>query len=167
MQGSPRLPRLAVDEERLSFHPVLFDERKEKKEAPRIEQVWFPGVHSDVGGGYPEEALALVPLDWMISRVEVSDKNPAGLRFRTRAREEVRKRSDWHGKQHDNRSGLGAFYRYRPRDIEDLSRERGITRPKVHHGVRERIGRKVTPVRTDCAATRLRGGLDPLRTEGG
>ena len=136
---------LAVDEERLSFHPVLFNEKEENKEAPRIEQVWFPGVHSDVGGGYPEEALALVPLHWMISRVEVGDKHPDGLRFRSRAREEVRKRSDWHGKQHDSRSGLGAFYRYRPRDIEALSRKCGITRPKVHYGVHERIRRKVTP----------------------
>ena len=136
---------LAVDEERLSFHPVLFNEEGENEEEPRIEQVWFPGVHSDVGGGYPEEALALVPLDWMISRVEAGDENPDGLRFRERARREVGKRSDWHGKQHDNRSGLGAFYRYKPRDIEDLGRKCGITRPKVHHGVRERIGRKVTP----------------------
>ncbi len=134
---------LAIDEERLSFHPVLFDEEKEK--APRIEQVWFAGVHSDVGGGYPEEALAMVPLDWMISRVEVGDENPDGLRFRPRAREEVRKRSDWHGKQHDNRSGLGAFYRYKPRDIGALGSKYGISKPKAHHGVRERIEQKVTP----------------------
>ncbi len=40
---------------------------------------------------------------------------------------------------------MGAFYRYKPRDIEDLSRERGIIRPKAHHGVRERIGRRITP----------------------
>ena len=136
---------LAVDEERLSFHPVLFEEKEENKEKPRIEQVWFPGVHADVGGGYPEEALALVSLDWMISRVEVGDKNPDGLRFRPRAREEVRKRSDWHGKQHDNRSGLGAFYRYKPRDIEALGSKCGITKPKAHHGVRERIEQNVTP----------------------
>ena len=136
---------LAIDEERLSFQPVLFNEEDENKETPRIEQVWFPGVHSDVGGGYPEEALALVPLDWMISRVEVSKENPNGLRFRKRARTEIRKCSDWHGKQHDSRSGLGASYRYKPRDIKDLSRKCGICRPKVHRGVRQRIERRVTP----------------------
>jgi hypothetical protein len=34
-----------------------------------IKQVWFAGVHADVGGGYPEaeSALAKFPLDWMIS----------------------------------------------------------------------------------------------------
>ena len=136
---------LAVDEERLSFHPMLFDERKEKKEASRIEQVWFPGVHSDVGGGYPEEALALVPLDWMISRVEASDENPDGLRFRKCVRRDFRKHSDWHGKQHDSRSGLGAIYRYKPRDIGVLCGKCGIQNPRVHRCVRERIRRKVTP----------------------
>lgn len=101
---------LAVDEERLSFRPALFDEtvekKKENKKTPEIEQVWFAGVHSDVGGGYPEEDLSLVPLDWMISKVEAcKKKNPDGLRFHPRVRREIWRRSDWHGKQHDSRSG--------------------------------------------------------------
>ena len=153
---------LAVDEERLSFRPVLFDEKDEDKKAPRIEQVWFPGVHSDVGGGYPEKDLALVPLDWMISRVEVT-KNPNGLRFHGHVRRDIEERCDWHGKQHDSRSGLAAFYRYRPRDVEDLSRKCGIDKPKVHWGVRERIGGKVTPY----APTSLPRGCEvvPTRSE--
>ena len=155
---------LAVDEERLSFHPVLFDEREENEEAPRIDQVWFPGVHSDVGGGYPEEDLAFVTLDWMISKVEDCgegcDKNPSGLRFHEHVRRDIRKRSDWHGKQHDSRSGLAAFYRYRPRDIGELSRKRGIATPRVHLGVRERIRRKVTPY----APTSLPPGCEVVRT---
>ena len=44
---------LSVDDERLTFHPVLWDESGET-DTTRIEQVWFPGVHSDVGGGYPQ-----------------------------------------------------------------------------------------------------------------
>ena len=141
---------LAIDEERLSFAPVLFDEtkeeKKEKKRTPEVEQVWFPGVHSDVGGGYPEEDLSLVPLDWMISKVEVCEKkNPNGLRFHEHVRRDIRKRRDWHGKQHDSRSGWRAVYRYRPRDIEDLSGKCGIKKPSVHRGVRERIKRRVTP----------------------
>ncbi len=162
---------LAIDEERLSFHPVLFEEKKKKEKeeeeeekTPRIEQVWFAGVHNDVGGGYPEEDLSLVPLDWMIYKVEDRDegcdKNPGGLRFHEHVRRGIRKRSDWHGKQHDNRSGLGAFYRYKPRDIEDLSLKCGITRPKVHHGVRERIKRKVTPY----APTSLPRGCEVVST---
>ena len=32
-----------------------------------IEQVWFPGVHSDIGGGYDDDwRLADLSLDWML-----------------------------------------------------------------------------------------------------
>ena len=34
----------------------------------RISQVWFPGVHSDIGGGYPQNGLSYVTLDWMLTR---------------------------------------------------------------------------------------------------
>ena len=47
---------LSIDDERHTFHPVLWDEREE--EPGRIEQVWFAGVHADVGGGYPRHELA-------------------------------------------------------------------------------------------------------------
>ena len=42
----------------------------------RISQVWFVGVHADVGGGYPQNGLAYVTLDWMLDRAE-----PYGLRY--------------------------------------------------------------------------------------
>ena len=37
-------------------------------EAQDVRQVWFAGVHSDIGGGYPEEesAISKYPLIWMI-----------------------------------------------------------------------------------------------------
>ena len=44
---------LSIDDERLSFAPELWDERKEGQRSDtrkRIKQVWFPGVHSNVGG---------------------------------------------------------------------------------------------------------------------
>jgi uncharacterized protein (DUF2235 family) len=36
--------------------------------AQDIKQVWFSGVHADIGGGYPEteSALSKFPLEWMI-----------------------------------------------------------------------------------------------------
>ena len=56
---------MALDERRLDF-PVT-------RWVPRdgIEQVWFSGCHSDVGGGYPsgETGLSDIALDWMISRL--------------------------------------------------------------------------------------------------
>ena len=33
--------------------------------SPAVE-VWFPGCHSDVGGGYKEPELSYAPLNWMV-----------------------------------------------------------------------------------------------------
>jgi len=37
-----------------------------------LEQVWFPGVHCDVGGGYPEisSGLSAITLKWMVGKAE-------------------------------------------------------------------------------------------------
>jgi uncharacterized protein (DUF2235 family) len=34
-----------------------------------LKQVWFPGVHCDVGGGYPEaeSGLSKIALEWMLT----------------------------------------------------------------------------------------------------
>lgn len=135
---------VSIDDERHTFHPVLWDETT-GNDSERIEQVWFPGVHSDVGGGYPRHELALVSLDWMISKVEATQTNPSGLVFLSNLRDEYRRRCDWSGVQHDSRAGLRAFYRYRPRDIEDLSRAAGAGIPKLHRSVFERIREDVVP----------------------
>jgi hypothetical protein len=41
-----------------------------RAEGQHVEQVWFSGVHSDVGGGYPgpERELANITMRWMINR---------------------------------------------------------------------------------------------------
>lgn len=35
----------------------------------RLRQVWFPGVHSNIGGGYSDQELANLTLAWMMSQV--------------------------------------------------------------------------------------------------
>ena len=40
-----------------------------KGEGQELKQVWFAGVHSDVGGGYPEHGSSDIPLAWMASEV--------------------------------------------------------------------------------------------------
>lgn len=141
---------LSIDDERKTFHPVLWDETKETI-PDRIEQVWFPGVHSDVGGGYPEYTLALVTLDWMLTKVEAksSSLGTEGLHLIAQRREEIHKHSDWHGPQHDSRALLGSYYRYHPRDIETLCNNEKtgilIKTPKIHRGVMERIAGNVVP----------------------
>ncbi len=59
---------LSLDEQRKAFRLSRFNPIKLKK-AQHLEEVWFPGVHSNVGGGYNKlDGLSKLSLDWMISR---------------------------------------------------------------------------------------------------
>ena len=59
---------IALDERRDSFQPTLWDVTPENKN--RIKQVWFSGVHSDVGGGYEERHHSDIALRWMQEQAE-------------------------------------------------------------------------------------------------
>ena len=126
---------LAVDEARESFTPVLWDECDEDPQRPRIQQVWFAGVHSNVGGGYPRQGMSLVALDWMMAQAERH-----GLRFHSEQRKLYHGAADVNDKAYDSRSGLGVFYRWKPRNIGTISRTCGA-KPKIHRSVFERISR--------------------------
>ncbi len=54
---------LAIDDERENFHPVLWESEVEDYQG--IRQVWFCGMHTDVGGGYKKTNLSDIPLVWM------------------------------------------------------------------------------------------------------
>ena len=55
---------LAIDEKRLTFQPTLW-KKQERSGNQVLEQVWFVGVHSNVGGGYPSTELSDIALLWM------------------------------------------------------------------------------------------------------
>ena len=57
---------LAIDEYRSTFHPVLWE--KSKEEYQQIEQVWFVGSHTDIGGGYKEQEVSDIPLQWLVAK---------------------------------------------------------------------------------------------------
>lgn len=57
---------LALDELRESFEPTLWT----NTEGRDVKQIWFPGAHSDVGGGYREIGLSDGSLAWMIAEAE-------------------------------------------------------------------------------------------------
>jgi uncharacterized protein (DUF2235 family) len=61
---------LAIDEKRRPFGPVLWEKPESMAHEPTIEQVWLPGVHANVGGGYEDSGLSDMALSWMISRVQ-------------------------------------------------------------------------------------------------
>uniref|UniRef100_Q07H09 T6SS Phospholipase effector Tle1-like catalytic domain-containing protein n=1 Tax=Rhodopseudomonas palustris (strain BisA53) TaxID=316055 RepID=Q07H09_RHOP5 len=118
---------LSLDDERTTFHPVLWNE--DGVPAEQLSQVWFAGVHSNVGGGYPDDSLAYIPLVWIMKEAQAF-----GLQFKTipntpndpdpdmMAYAEWRRDKD--GRLYDSRNGLGGYYRYGPRRIQDLSHMR-------------------------------------------
>lgn len=60
---------LAIDERRKPFRPAIWDQSANAA-GQVFEQVWFAGVHSNVGGSYPKTGLSDVTLLWMIEKAE-------------------------------------------------------------------------------------------------
>ena len=88
---------VAIDERRTMFRPEPWTPDqpfwgspfppKDRPAVPQdIKEVWFTGVHGDVGGGSPEQESALikVPLAWMIEETK-----PMGLDYSTRTVNEI------------------------------------------------------------------------------
>ncbi|HET6508774.1 MAG TPA: DUF2235 domain-containing protein [Baekduia sp.] len=65
---------LAIDERRGPFLPTLWQRQLQAPPTQQLHQVWFSGVHSDVGGGYPDHRLGDLALRWMSHHA-----NEAGL----------------------------------------------------------------------------------------
>ena len=67
---------VSIDERRAFFRQNSFGDPHDATQD--IKEVWFAGVHSDVGGSYPEaeSQLSKIALRWMMSEAE-----RAGLRF--------------------------------------------------------------------------------------
>lgn len=59
---------LAIDERRKPFSPSLWT--KPAGWTGTLEQVWFAGVHSNVGGSYSPDGLANEALHWMVEKAE-------------------------------------------------------------------------------------------------
>jgi uncharacterized protein (DUF2235 family) len=151
---------LALDDERQTFHPVLWNEEHEPIRAniedERITQVWFTGMHANVGGGYADDGLSYVPLAWMLDRAAAR-----GLRFKPHVArqihaaaaasldtiaDELKRDATPFGRMYDSRQGAGSYYRYDPRSVEALTNDTTdetnkvvIKRPKIHESVFRRI----------------------------
>ena len=61
---------LGIDERRGPYEPTWWEAPEPGARQPeKVLQVWFPGVHSDVGGGYEDDkSLAEVALGWMLEQ---------------------------------------------------------------------------------------------------
>jgi uncharacterized protein (DUF2235 family) len=71
---------VSIDEKRMTFVATMWERPFNfERELPEVQQVWFPGVHGDIGGGYEERDLSDAALDWMtlkLQSLEVQFANP-------------------------------------------------------------------------------------------
>lgn len=60
---------LALDEERKSFSPTVWEFPEGDNRLKVLSQCWFPGVHSNIGSGYADTEIADLTLSWMITKL--------------------------------------------------------------------------------------------------
>jgi uncharacterized protein (DUF2235 family) len=69
---------LAIDEHRAPFKPTLWTKKFKNGVTPgemappravaNVEQRWFAGAHANVGGGYRDDLLSQLPLQWIMDK---------------------------------------------------------------------------------------------------
>ncbi|MFP6827162.1 MAG: DUF2235 domain-containing protein [Pseudohongiellaceae bacterium] len=60
---------VSIDENRKPFIPTLCNQ------ARNVSEVWFAGVHADIGGGYGHPQLGRIPLSYMLGRLDKTFSN--------------------------------------------------------------------------------------------
>ncbi|KAI0128746.1 hypothetical protein BJ170DRAFT_701492 [Xylariales sp. AK1849] len=59
---------LAIDETRGPFSPAVWERLPEQKTTD-LRQVWFPGSHANIGGGWADQGVANITLAWMMDQL--------------------------------------------------------------------------------------------------
>lgn len=146
---------LALDERRSSFSPAVWE--KMPGNHTRLRQVWFPGVHSNVGGGYDDQELANITLAWMMSQLrEFIDMDLDYALDQQDATEEYYEQSGqrprpWSfGKIYNSMGGIyglggsttrtpGRYYVVDPQDGRETDTPLQDTHEYIHASVRSRV----------------------------
>jgi hypothetical protein len=115
---------LAIDEQRAAFRPTLWTQDPSAVHQT-LEQVWFAGVHTEVGGGSRSPALSDIALVWMIDRAQACglELDLARLESPAPTGIGIAVAPDYTGTIADSRSGLWsamhAFHRLRELPVTD------------------------------------------------
>ena len=116
---------ISIDEQRKKFLPSIWEENR-KDRGQTVEQAWFPGVHSDIGGSYPERGLSDGAFIWMMRHAE-----KAGLRLKPNW--EAGRAPDPAAKDalHQSRKGFWRLWRKVHREMPN--------RAKIHRSAEDRL----------------------------
>lgn len=140
---------VSIDEKRVAFQPTLFNHRK------NVKEVWFAGVHSDIGGGYWFDGLSDITLRFMCEeakRAGLTLLNPQkinfqGLREKNESKEDAICRDDieihplHRGVMHEQqRASLVAKTTLAPRFVRvNVNDKPSAKLPIIHHTVYDRF----------------------------
>jgi len=132
---------VAIDERRCFFRQNMVFPANATQD---ILQVWFPGVHSDVGGGYPEKesGLSQVALEWMLGEAK-----KAGMRVAPAREDDVLGRTarskyckpDPNAKAHESLTGFWRICELLPRSYKDMHEHPPTTKWKIPMGRRRYV----------------------------
>lgn len=132
---------VAIDEYRVPFQPTLWNQTPEQAASGQIlEQVWFAGAHTNVGGGYDDAGLSDITLNWMITKAQLH-----GLRFEPMALGRIY--PDILGELRDSRAGWMNKLLYRRRLARLMPERDDDTRQGcyIHFSVERRLRNRITP----------------------
>ena len=164
---------LAIDEKREIFQPALWelsDKVISDKSVQTCEQVWFPGVHSNVGGGYADSGLSDTTLQWMIGKALGT-----GLEFDKDYVEKIK--IDSCGELRNSATGIYAVLKKKLRDINNdvvirtdpdtgkKTKVKVVRNESIHYTCFERehkFGKKYHP-KNISTALNLNTPFDPLK----
>ena len=115
---------IAIDEKRIKFQPSLWENSDSNKQD--IKQVWFTGVHSDVGGSYKEDGLSNIALLWMLDEAINQD-----LHVNDNVYNEIKEKADHRDKMHNSLLPIWWILGWKSRKIPEGS--------LIHISVKKRI----------------------------
>ena len=131
---------VSIDDDRLWFQPSLWTEKTREEQI--VEQVWFSGAHTDIGGGFLEPGLSDISLEWVIEKA-VSH----GLRIYLGSRQywNFVVAPDATDRYHPPRTGFGRIFIKGVRNNvwEDQGADVEFGMPILHRTVLERHKRRV------------------------
>ena len=149
---------VSLDEDRVAFEPTLIN--RDAEEPERITEIWFPGVHSDIGGGYWHDGLGDVSLQYMIEQcrnwlgnnISIAESGGRVIRELLNSQGDVLSLLDVDdilihpnvtGIAHAHTGGFGKLYAKEIRKVCVRENDRPLAttkdRPLVHHSVKARF----------------------------
>lgn len=132
---------VAIDEYRVPFQPTLWEQHPDQADAGQLlEQVWFAGAHTNVGGGYDDSGLSDITLNWMIEKAQHH-----GLRFEPAFL--TRLYPDSLGELRDSRAGWLNKVMYRRHLARTMPERDDTTRQgcHIHSSVERRLRNRIMP----------------------